>query len=205
MMRPDRFTAVFGVSVPFMQRGEKFFLQHLREAGRTDFYMFSQMGDEAVEAWADASKTIPGVLYTASATLPLAERWTAFDPTSLFLKKPKETLPPWADPEDVEYTISEYQRTGFRTALNYYRAMQLGFDLSAPFKGAKIHQPCYFIIGQEDALKPLFDKTVDEFREDMPGLRGVRVVEGVGHWVAQEKPEVLNAALLEFLHGLKQA
>ena len=45
MMRPDRFSAVFGLSVPFRPPGRAgSFLDQLRAAGRRDFYMFAQMG-----------------------------------------------------------------------------------------------------------------------------------------------------------------
>jgi len=33
-------------------------------------------------------------------------------------------------------------------------------------------------------------------------LRLVRLIEGAGHWVQQERPSAVNAALLEFLGGL---
>lgn len=203
LLRPDRFTAVFGVSVPFISRGEMSILELMHAQGRDDFYMFGQMQEKAAEDWADASKTIPGILYTASATLPPQERWNVFDYSSLFLKAPKQPLPQWADPEDVAYTIKEYQRTGFRAGLNYYRAIPLSFELLAPFKGAKVRQPSYFVLGREDGLYSLFKKTLEELRENMPGLRGYLEVEGAGHWVAQEKPETLNASLVEFVRGLK--
>jgi len=203
LMRPDRFTAVFGVSVPFVSRGEKSILEAMHALGHDDFYMFGQMQGKAVEDWAIAAKTIPGILYTASATLPPEERWKPFDYSSLFLKTAKESLPSWADPDDVAYTIEEYQRTGFRAALNYYRVIPLSFELLAPFKGAKVAQPSYFVIGKEDGLYFLFHKPLSELRESMPGLRGYLEIEDAGHWVTQEKPEILNAALLEFLRGLK--
>ena len=203
LMRPDRFTAVFGVSVPFAPRGEKSILELMHDAGHDDFYMFGQMQEKATQDWADADKTIPGVLYTVSATLPRDERWNVFDYSSLFLKAARAALPPWADPDDVSYTIEEYKRTGFGTGLNYYRVIPLSFELLAPFKGARVTQPSYFILGKEDGLYSFFDKPLEELRESMPGLRGYLEVEDAGHWVMQEKPEILNAALLEFLRGLK--
>jgi pimeloyl-ACP methyl ester carboxylesterase len=36
----------------------------------------------------------------------------------------------------------------------------------------------------------------------IPDLRGSTIVPGAGHWVQQEKPQEVNAALLEFLAGL---
>jgi pimeloyl-ACP methyl ester carboxylesterase len=39
-------------------------------------------------------------------------------------------------------------------------------------------------------------------RRRVPDLRGVVLVPGAGHFVQQEKPQAVNAALLEFLRGL---
>ena len=36
-------------------------------------------------------------------------------------------------------------------------------------------------------------------REHVSDLRLVRIIDGAGHWVQQERPAEVNAALLEFL------
>jgi pimeloyl-ACP methyl ester carboxylesterase len=38
--------------------------------------------------------------------------------------------------------------------------------------------------------------------ESVPGLRRSVMLEGAGHWIQQERPEEVNAALIEFLRGL---
>jgi pimeloyl-ACP methyl ester carboxylesterase len=38
-------------------------------------------------------------------------------------------------------------------------------------------------------------------REHVTDLRLVRIIDGAGHWVQQERPAEVNAALLEFLGG----
>jgi pimeloyl-ACP methyl ester carboxylesterase len=34
-------------------------------------------------------------------------------------------------------------------------------------------------------------------------LRGIKMLAGCGHWTQQERPEEVNAALLEFLESLR--
>ena len=61
LMRPDRFTAVFCLSVPFVPRGEVSVFDRMRKAGHQDkFYMFEQIRPDADQIWANAAVTIPG-------------------------------------------------------------------------------------------------------------------------------------------------
>ena len=49
LMRPDRFTAAFCLSVPYVPRGDISVFESMRAAGRQDdFYMFEQIRPEAV-------------------------------------------------------------------------------------------------------------------------------------------------------------
>src|SRR5579863_10176045 len=67
LMRPDRFTAVFCLSVPYVPRGDVSAFERMRKSGHEkDFYMFEQIRPDADQIWADAAVTIPGVLYWAS-------------------------------------------------------------------------------------------------------------------------------------------
>ena len=63
MMRPDRFKAVFCLSVPYVPRGDISIFERMRKAGhQNDFYMFEQIRPDADQIWADATVTIPGIL-----------------------------------------------------------------------------------------------------------------------------------------------
>jgi len=201
LMRPDRFTAVFGVSVPFLPRGETSFLQDLRDAGHDSFYMFGQIPAEADDAWADAAVTLPSVLYWTSGAPAAEDRWDPFDTRSMYRQAPV-LVPPWADAEDVAYTVAEFQRTGFHGGLNYYRSIQAGFDLSARFKGAMIRQPSFFVVGETDGLNKIRPSTEQTLRASLPGLRGFVSLPGIGHWPQREAPDAFNQALLGFLASL---
>jgi len=200
MMRPDRFHAVFGLSVPYRPRGEKSFLQTLGEAGRTDFYMFSRMRPEADHIWANARTTYPANLYWSSAAPAPDERWTLFNRDLPKYRQLPATLPDWINPQDLEDTIADFERTGFHGALNYYRSIQLGFDLLAPFKGKRVEQPSFFLVGEADTLSQLGGASAaEELRHSLPGLVGETTLPGVGHWPQLEAAAATNAFLLDFL------
>lgn len=202
LLRPDRFTAVFGVSVPFMPLGGPNFLHQLADAGRTDFYMFGQMEPAAVARWANAAVTYPAFLYWSSGSPAPAERWSIFGSPDAMVRPAPMALPPWADPADVAYAVAEFERTGFAGGLHYYHSLPLFMALGAPFKGLLIKQPSFFLVGEADALNELTKPTEQSLRAVLPGLRGFLALPDVGHWPNREAPQAFNAALLGFLRNL---
>jgi pimeloyl-ACP methyl ester carboxylesterase len=202
LMRPDRFVAVFGMSVPYRPRGERSYIQLFREAGREDFYMFRMMAPGAAEAWADAAVTYPSLLYWSSGSPPEEDRWDPFDADRTMYRRAPIDIPSWADPSDVAYAVAEFSRTGFQGGLNYYHSIQPGFDLTAAYRGAKITQPSFFLTGALDGVRRIRATTEEELRAWLPDLRGFVELSGVGHWPQWEAPEAVNAALLSFLKGL---
>jgi pimeloyl-ACP methyl ester carboxylesterase len=200
LMRPDRFRAVFCLSVPYVPRGDVSVFERMRKSGRHDtFYMFDQIRPEADQIWADAAVTIPGILYWASGSAPVERQWSPFDPARSLHRPAPGPLPSWADPDYVAHNIAEFQRTGFHGALNYYRAAEPYFYLSAAFKGAKITQPSFFIWGKADGLKELYPLTIDQMEATLPGLVGGLELDNVGHWVQHEASAEVSDRLVNFL------
>lgn len=199
LLRPDRFTAVFCASLPYTPRGDRSILESMAAAGRDSFYMFDQLRPEAAGRWADAAVTYPAFLYRSSGSPPPTERWDPFASLWTSLRPAPVAIPPWADPDDIAYAVQEFRRTGFRGALGYYRSIQPWFDLAAPYKGAVIRQPSFFLVGAVDGLNLLRRTTETELRVGLPGLRGFLELPGVGHWPHREAPNAFNAALLGFL------
>jgi pimeloyl-ACP methyl ester carboxylesterase len=200
MMRPDRFKAVFCLSVPYVPRGDVSVFERMRKSGHAnDFYMFEQIRPDADQIWADASVTIPGILYWASASAPADTRWSPLDPARSLHRPAPGPLPSWVEPDYLTHNVAEFQRTGFHGALNYYRAAEPYFDLSAAYKGAKITQPSFFIWGKADGLKELYPLTLDQMRAGLPGLVGGLELDNVGHWVQHEASDLVNDQLVTFL------
>ena len=204
LMRPDRFTAVFGLSVPYVPRGDVSVFERMRMAGHQDrFYMFEQVRPEADQIWVDAAVTIPGILYWASGAPPVDTRWSPMNPARSLHRAAPGPLPPWATADYVRHTIAEFQRTGFHGGLNYYRAAEPYFYLSAVFKGAKLAQPSFFIWGKADGLRELYQLTLDAMRTGLPGLVGGLELDGVGHWVQHEAANLVSDVLVTFLRTVQ--
>jgi len=205
LMRPDRFTAVFCLSVPYVPRGDVSTFERMRKAGHEDdFYMFAQMRPDSDQIWADAAVTIPGVLYWASGSAPADERWSPMDPARSLYRPAPGPLPSWAEPDYVAHNVAEFQRTGFHGGLNYYRAAEPYFYLSGAWKGAKMSQPSFFIAGKADGLGALYPP-VEKLRAGLPGLVGSLELDNVGHWVQHEATADVSHQLVKFLRTVNPA
>jgi pimeloyl-ACP methyl ester carboxylesterase len=61
-------------------------------------------------------------------------------------------------------------------------------------------QPALFLTGERDPVRSFMP--AEAMRGWVTDLREEVVVDGAGHWVQQEEPEVVNDSLLGFLSGL---
>ncbi len=205
LMRSDRFSALFCLSVPYVPRGDVSVFEKMRDSGhQNDFYMFEQMRPEADQIWSDAAVTIPGILYWASGSAPADKRWNPMDPARSLHRPAPGPLPSWAEPDYVAHNVTEFQRTGFHGALNYYRAAEPYFYLSAAWKGAKIIQPSFFIAGKADFFMRLYP-AADQLRVGLPRLVGSLELDNVGHWVQHEAAAEVSDQLVNFLRTVKPA
>lgn len=204
LKRPDRFRAAVGISVPYSPRGDLSLFDLLRQQpGGERYYMFDFLKADAEVQWAPAARTIPAALYWGSASPPPDERWDPFDPAKGMTRSMPAPWPDWADPEYVAHQVRAFERTGFRGGLNYYRAMEYDFELTAAYRDAVIPQPTLYVFGTADGLHKSSPVTAKGLRRVLPGLTDYVALENVGHWVQHEAGERLNAAILRFLRELE--
>ena len=204
LLRPDLFPAVAAMSVPHRRRGAMPPLDVLRKAGKTDYYYLYFQGQEAEEEFArDARYTIARVLYIGSGDTPRDDKMSMYvDRAKGFLGAARGDVPvpPWLTAHDVDVFAAEYQRTGFRGGLNWYRNIDRNWELTAPWHDARIMQPALFIAGSNDAVitGSMGQRALDELETVVPNLQRKIIIEGAGHWIQQERPDAVNAALISF-------
>ncbi|NGX96100.1 MAG: alpha/beta hydrolase [Candidatus Afipia apatlaquensis] len=202
LFRPDIFTAVGGLSVAPPFRGRERPLDALAKSGVTNFYWqyFQKPGDAEAEFERDVDYTMRAVTFGVDASLFLKDGHGFLgDPT---IPRP---LPAWVSEQDHAHVVETYRRTGFRGGLNWYRNIDRNWELTAPWQGAKIHQPSIFIAGANDSVVTgiLGGKRVTEMDRVLPNLKRKLIIEGAGHWIQQERPDEVNAALVDFLKGVR--
>ena len=211
VLHPDRVAAVAGLSVPFIPRTAVSPIELWRQmfAGKFFYQLyFQEEGVAEAELEADVRTSLRKVYYTASgdATPEEAQSFVNKPPDSGLLEgmpNPAK-LPAWLGEEDLDYFAAAFEASGFRGPLNRYRAQQRDWERLPQLSDATVDQPSCFIAGARDGVRAMVPG-VDLYAH--PGahcsdFRGATIIDGKGHWIQQEAPAVVNAALLGFLEGV---
>jgi pimeloyl-ACP methyl ester carboxylesterase len=149
-MRPDRFRAVVGLSVPFRPRGAVRPTTVMPRTADATFYMlyFQEPGVAEAELGRDPRSTIRRILYSGSGESPRPTAQVGAGNVGMvpraggFLSsvEPPATLP-WLTEADIDFYAGEFARTGFRGGLNWYRNIDRNWELLAPWAGANVSVP----------------------------------------------------------------
>ncbi|KAF7319117.1 Epoxide hydrolase hydrolase [Mycena chlorophos] len=117
---------------------------------------------------------------------------------------PSQEAPDWLTDAELAVYIEEFKRTGYQGALNWYRIKTGagGEDDLALFSGKRIEIPAMFISGSLDwgtyqspgATEIMRRRTCSKMDDE-----DFVLIEGVGHWVQQEKSAEVVKELLRFL------
>jgi pimeloyl-ACP methyl ester carboxylesterase len=113
-----------------------------------------------------------------------------------------DPLPSWLTEADIDFYAEEFERTGFEGGLNYYRCVDLDWELLAAYEGRPVSVPSLYIGGDRDVATIWAKEAISMLPKTQSDLRGSHIVRDAGHWIQQEQPEQVNALLLEFLRGL---
>ena len=215
LLRPDRFRAVVGLSVPYRPRGSARPTTVMPQNAEALFYQlyFQTPGVAEAELERDVRASIRRLLYSISGDAPRRESGTG-NPETVgmvprnggFLSRTADpsSLPPWLTEADIDVFAAEFTRSGFRGGLNWYRNIDRNWELLAPFAGARVTVPALYVAGDRDLVVAFrgMDQLIPNLRRFVPGLRQTLMLPGCGHWTQQERPREVNAAMVDFLRTL---
>jgi pimeloyl-ACP methyl ester carboxylesterase len=202
LLRPDLVRGVAGLSVPPAQRTPVPTLTAARARFGADFYQiyFQQPGVE--RDFADnPAEGFRRILYGISGDIPQSRPLMVPEGERFFDSWPSPSpLPAWYTEQDIACYVSEFAESGFTGPLNWYRNIDRNWALTAALDGAPITPPALFLAGGKDPVVAWIDlaKLETGLRSSVTDLRGFEIVPGAGHWLQQERPAEVNAALIEF-------
>mmetsp|Transcript_134722 Transcript_134722/g.418709 ORF Transcript_134722/g.418709 Transcript_134722/m.418709 type:complete len:368 (-) Transcript_134722:60-1163(-) len=219
LMHPDIFVCYTAMSVPYPPRGpmapvegmRKFFGDERKpESDPNFFYILHHQLATAADDYATDTRAALLAMYApggeSEAGPPPVTSGKLFvdgraEPIWKRLPQPTQ-LPPWISQAEFDYFVGEFARTGWNGGLNWYRVMDVDWQATPQLQGAKVKQPVAFIAGSADGVvmmsggKKVADKGL---RKNCEQLDFVKFIDGAGHWIQQERPQEVSAALLEFL------
>ena len=214
LMRPDRFRAVVGLSVPYRPRGSA---PPTTLMPRTDEAIFYQLYFQAVgaaegELETDVRLSLRKILNSASGDRPgrpagLPRAGVGMVPRQggfLTRMADPEILPAWLSEADLDVYAAQFERSGFRGGLNWYRNIDRNWELLSPYAGACVRVPALYIAGDRDLVVsfPRMQQVIADLSKYVPQLRRTLMLAGCGHWTQQERPDEVNAAMIDFLREL---
>jgi epoxide hydrolase A/B len=210
LLHPDRFTAVVAMSVPYSGHGQQSIVQTLRQTMGDNFYYilyFQEPGVAEQEFDADP-RGILSRLYLSPTSPRQPPQVT--DPKRAAggwiprLGAPLG-LPDWLTQADLDYYVAEFTQAGFRGGINYYRNFHRNWESTPQLADARITAPALFLAGERDVVirGATKEQLLAAMKQAVPGLRDVKLLPGIGHWVQQENPRDTNAATIEFLQSVK--
>jgi pimeloyl-ACP methyl ester carboxylesterase len=126
---------------------------------------------------------------------------TPGDRFSEHFESPRE-LPIWLSENDVAIYTAEFERTGMSGAFNYYRCLDLDWELLAPFAGKPVTVPAMFVGADLDAPTMWAREAIERMADAVPDLRESIVIKDCGHWIQQEQADQFNGHLLNFLSNI---
>jgi pimeloyl-ACP methyl ester carboxylesterase len=209
LLHPSRINGVMGMSVPYGGRAKQPPLDSMRAAMGDNFFYILYHNEAGGVAEAEYDSDPRGILSRLYAS-PDSPRAAAkiIDPKRSaggWIDRLGEVTeqPDWLKVEDLDYFVNEFQRSGFRGGVNYYRNFNTNWEITQDLDPV-LRMPCAFVSGSQDVViqgadEPTLRAMMTPVMED---LREITLIADKGHWIQQEAPEATNAAITQFLKGL---
>ncbi len=209
LRHPTRTAGVIGLNTPFMPRapvdpiaimrqrmGDEMYIVHFQKPGEADAVLDGDVG-KAMNFF--LRRPLPG---EAAPSAGLATERKPGDPSAFALINILKAYDPAFDPrekflsdDELAVFVSTFQRTGFTGGINWYRNFTRNWERSAGIAD-KVSVPSLMIMAEKDAVLP--PSAADGMEAYVSDLEK-RLIKDSGHWTQQERPEAVNAAMLDWL------
>ncbi len=110
-------------------------------------------------------------------------------------------LPPWLPSEDQARYVEQFTTSGFFGPISWYRNLDADWEITKDLPAPPM--PCAFIGGSLDLVIAHRMEYVESMHHLLPDFRGATIIDGVGHWTQQERPDAFNDALLDALAAIR--
>jgi len=204
---PDKVTAVGALSVPFSPRAATPPLDMMKEIFKNMFFYqlyFQKPGVAEAEWETNVRVNLRKFYHIGSSAFDAGNFIAPRSPDADLLSdiKDPKTLGDWCTESDLDFYTGEFEHSGFRGPLNYYRNHNLTWSLTEG-SPKKINQPALFVAGGKDGVIMLAADALKNMPSYVTNLKVNQLIPGIGHWTQQEAPDEVNSLMIDFLNSLK--
>ncbi len=206
-LHPDRIAAHVTLGIGYAPRSPEPPTEMIRQfaPGKFNYAIyFQEPGVAEAEFEADVRRTMRLFMYGISGDAPLdllPYLFTEKPDTAGALDgvpEPEEPLD-WLTEEELAVYTAAYEETGFTGALNVYRNFDHDWEDMPEVGTLGVRQPVLYIGGRRDPAVYFTQEWIDPMVEAVPNLDRLVLLPHCGHWIQQERPDDLNAELIDFL------
>ncbi|XP_077724878.1 bifunctional epoxide hydrolase 2 [Canis aureus] len=195
---PERVRAVASLNTPFMPANPNVSTMEKIKANPVFDYQlyFQEPGVAEAELEQNLSRTFKS-FFRASDGKPFLNVGRVRERGGLLVKTPEEpSLSSIVTEEDIQFYVQQFQKSGFRGPLNWYRNVETNWRWGCKGVGRKILIPALMVTAEKDkVLVPEMSKHMEDW---IPYLKRGHIKD-CGHWTQMEKPTELNQILIEWL------
>ncbi|MEU1737107.1 alpha/beta hydrolase [Streptosporangium sp. NPDC020145] len=190
LLHPNRVNTVINLSLPYLERGERPWIESMEEAFGGDFYFvhFNRRPGVADAVFEENTFQFLRNIYRKNE--PPREPQPGMALIDLARAEKPLGEPVMSDGELAVF-VSAFELTGFTGGMNWYRNLDRNWHLLADVDPI-IQQPTLMIYGDRDVVAKS-----ERLTDFVPNAETVSL--DCGHWIQQEKPEETNQVILEWL------
>ena len=190
LLHPDRVDGVIALSMSYMDRGERPWVEAMEEMLGDDFYFvdFNRrpgVADAALEA--NTARFLRN-LYRKNVPIAVPEPGNAMVDLA-------EADTPLGDPimsdRELAVFVAAFESSGFTSNINWYRNVDRNWHLLADVD-PNIDQPALMIYGARDPVA-----RNERLADVVPNVTELEL--DCGHWIMDEMPDATNRAILTWL------
>lgn len=191
LLHPNRVNKIINLSLPYMERGEKPWIESMEDFFGGDFYFvhFNRQPGVADAILEENTAQFLRSLYRKNQPIKAPE------PGMLMINHARTEIPlgdPIMSDRELAIYVSAFEASGFTGSINWYRNLDRNWHILADVNPI-IQQPTLMIYGNRD----VFIQKSEKLSAFVPNVEVASL--DCGHWMQQEMPEETNQAILNWL------
>jgi pimeloyl-ACP methyl ester carboxylesterase len=211
MRHPERVAGVVGVNTPHLARtpidpielykkryGDSMYIVQFQDLSKKADHIFESRVEQTIDFFMKKPMPLPPSkpvgAQSAAAEQKAAPPSLAFPQFVAAYDASKDRREAILTNDERQVFIDAFKQSGFTGGINWYRNFTRNWERAATLDHI-IRVPCLMVMAELDVVLP--PSACDHMHELIPDLEK-HLIKDCGHWTQQEKPEELNAKILEW-------